>query len=159
MWRDSCGARLACGRANHLNNSPGASMLRLFWGRRRRIGIRLAGLLGLFFIMTHGDSGTGRKPCGANRVMRHGTLCGSLRCSCWRERRWIPSDSRDYYRTERWPGYSRKGIVSSDSAGARGRAGEGELDRVILLLDEAAGAEFAVRVKTARERFWNFARG
>jgi nondiscriminating glutamyl-tRNA synthetase len=37
-----------------------------------------------------------------------------------------------------------------------GRAGEGELDRVILLLDEAAGAAFAVRVKSARERILEF---
>src|SRR5271163_789201 len=37
-----------------------------------------------------------------------------------------------------------------------GRAGEGELDRVILLLDEAAVASFAVRVKTARERVVEF---
>jgi hypothetical protein len=35
-----------------------------------------------------------------------------------------------------------------------GRAGEGELDRVILLLDDAAGAGFAV--KTARERIIEF---
>jgi hypothetical protein len=37
-----------------------------------------------------------------------------------------------------------------------GRAGEGELDRVALLLDEAAAAEFAARVKTARERVVEF---
>ena len=37
-----------------------------------------------------------------------------------------------------------------------GRAGEGELDRVILLLDEAAGAGFAVHVKSARERILEF---
>jgi hypothetical protein len=37
-----------------------------------------------------------------------------------------------------------------------GRAGEGELDRVILLLDSAAEAGFAVRVKTARERILEF---
>jgi hypothetical protein len=37
-----------------------------------------------------------------------------------------------------------------------GRAGEGELDRVILLLDEAAGAAFAVRVKSPRERILEF---
>jgi nondiscriminating glutamyl-tRNA synthetase len=40
-----------------------------------------------------------------------------------------------------------------------GRAGEGELDRVILLLDEAAGAGFAARVKTARERILEFCAG
>ena len=33
-----------------------------------------------------------------------------------------------------------------------GRSGEGELDRVILLLDEPSTAGFAVPVKTARER-------
>jgi nondiscriminating glutamyl-tRNA synthetase len=37
-----------------------------------------------------------------------------------------------------------------------GRAGEGELDRVILLLDEAAGSSFAVPVKSARERILEF---
>lgn len=37
-----------------------------------------------------------------------------------------------------------------------GRAGEGELDRVILLLDEAAALPFAVRVKSARERILEF---
>jgi hypothetical protein len=37
-----------------------------------------------------------------------------------------------------------------------GRAGEGELDRVILLLDEAADARFAIRVKSARERILEF---
>jgi nondiscriminating glutamyl-tRNA synthetase len=40
-----------------------------------------------------------------------------------------------------------------------GRAGEGELDRVILLLDEAAGVGFAVRVKSARERILEFCAG
>jgi glutamyl/glutaminyl-tRNA synthetase len=37
-----------------------------------------------------------------------------------------------------------------------GRAGEGELDRVILLLDEAAAASFAAPVKSARERILEF---
>lgn len=37
-----------------------------------------------------------------------------------------------------------------------GRAGEGELDRVILLLDEAAALSFTVRVKSARQRILEF---
>ncbi len=37
-----------------------------------------------------------------------------------------------------------------------GRAGEGELDRVLLLLDEAAALSFTVRVKSARERIIEF---
>ena len=37
-----------------------------------------------------------------------------------------------------------------------GRAGEGELDRVILLLDEAAALPFAARVKPARDRILEF---
>jgi hypothetical protein len=37
-----------------------------------------------------------------------------------------------------------------------GRAGEGELDRVILLLDEAATLPFAVPVKSARARILEF---
>jgi hypothetical protein len=37
-----------------------------------------------------------------------------------------------------------------------GRAGEGELDRVILLLDEAAELSFAVPAKSARARILEF---
>jgi hypothetical protein len=37
-----------------------------------------------------------------------------------------------------------------------GRAGEGELDRVILLLDEAAALTFAVPIKSARDRILEF---
>lgn len=37
-----------------------------------------------------------------------------------------------------------------------GRAGQGELDRVILLLDSAANLEFAVRVKGTRQRMLEF---
>ena len=37
-----------------------------------------------------------------------------------------------------------------------GCCGEGELDRVILLLDEAASAGFPVQVKTARQRILEF---
>ena len=37
-----------------------------------------------------------------------------------------------------------------------GRAGDGELDRVILLIDEAAALSFAVPVKPARERILEF---
>ncbi len=37
-----------------------------------------------------------------------------------------------------------------------GRSGEGELDRAILLLDEAAAAGFAAPMKTARERILEF---
>jgi len=37
-----------------------------------------------------------------------------------------------------------------------GRAGEGELDRVILLLDEGAELSFAVTVKSARSRILEF---
>src|ERR1700674_4894752 len=40
-----------------------------------------------------------------------------------------------------------------------GRAGEGELDRVILLLDEAAALSFAVPVKSARARILEFCSG
>ena len=37
-----------------------------------------------------------------------------------------------------------------------GRSGEGELDRVILLLDDAASLPFAVPVKSARARILEF---
>ena len=37
-----------------------------------------------------------------------------------------------------------------------GRAGEGELDRVILLVDEAAALEFAVPIKSIRARMVEF---
>ena len=37
-----------------------------------------------------------------------------------------------------------------------GRSGDGDLDRVVLLLDEAAAAQFAAPVKTARDRIIEF---
>lgn len=37
-----------------------------------------------------------------------------------------------------------------------GRAGEGELDRVILLIDSASKLDFAVRVKSTRQRMLEF---
>jgi hypothetical protein len=37
-----------------------------------------------------------------------------------------------------------------------GRSGDGELDRVVLLLDEAAAAHFTAPVKTARDRIIEF---
>lgn len=37
-----------------------------------------------------------------------------------------------------------------------GRSGDGELDRVVLLLDQAAAAQFAAPVKTARDRIIEF---
>jgi len=37
-----------------------------------------------------------------------------------------------------------------------GRTGEGELDRVILLLDQAASADFSTKVKSARQRIIEF---
>ena len=37
-----------------------------------------------------------------------------------------------------------------------GRSGEGELDRVVLLLDDAAAANFSVQVKSARTRIIEF---
>ena len=37
-----------------------------------------------------------------------------------------------------------------------GRSGEGDLDRVILLIDGAAGLEFAVVVKSTRQRMLEF---
>jgi nondiscriminating glutamyl-tRNA synthetase len=37
-----------------------------------------------------------------------------------------------------------------------GRSGDGELDRVVLLLDGAASADFAARVKPARQRIIEF---
>ena len=37
-----------------------------------------------------------------------------------------------------------------------GRAGEGQLDRVILLMDAAANAGFAANIKTVRERMMEF---
>ena len=37
-----------------------------------------------------------------------------------------------------------------------GRPGEGDLDRVVLLLDDAAAASFSIPVKTARTRIIEF---
>src|SRR6267143_2880056 len=49
-----------------------------------------------------------------------------------------------------------KEIVTTLKDGMELRAGEGELDRVILLLDEAAALSFAMPVKSARERVLEF---
>ncbi len=53
-------------------------------------------------------------------------------------------------------GLSSREIFHPIRLALTGRAGEGELDRVILLLDEAAAASFAVAVKPARERIVGF---
>lgn len=53
-------------------------------------------------------------------------------------------------------GISSRALFHPIRLALTGRAGEGELDRVILLLDEAATVSFNVRVKTARERVLEF---
>jgi glutamyl/glutaminyl-tRNA synthetase len=53
-------------------------------------------------------------------------------------------------------GLSSREIFHPIRLALTGRAGEGELDRVILLIDEAAAAAFAAPVKTARERILEF---
>ena len=53
-------------------------------------------------------------------------------------------------------GLSSRDIFHPIRLALTGTAGEGELDRVILLLDEAAGLAFAVAVKPARERILEF---
>jgi glutamyl/glutaminyl-tRNA synthetase len=53
-------------------------------------------------------------------------------------------------------GLSSREIFHPIRLALTGRAGEGELDRVILLIDEAAGAAFVTPVKPARERILEF---
>jgi hypothetical protein len=53
-------------------------------------------------------------------------------------------------------GLSSREIFHPIRLALTGRAGEGELDRVILLIDEAAGAAFVTPVKRARERILEF---
>ena len=53
-------------------------------------------------------------------------------------------------------GLSSREIFHPIRLALTGRAGEGELDRVILLIDEAAAASFAAPVKSARERILEF---
>ncbi len=53
-------------------------------------------------------------------------------------------------------GLSSREIFHPIRLALTGRAGEGELDRVILLIDEAAAASFAHPVKSARERILEF---
>jgi hypothetical protein len=53
-------------------------------------------------------------------------------------------------------GLSSREIFHPIRLALTGRAGEGELDRVILLIDEAAGAAFVAPVKPARERILEF---
>ncbi len=56
---------------------------------------------------------------------------------------------------ERIP-FSGRGLFHPIRLALAGRAGEGELDRVILLLDSAARAVFAVPVKGTRQRMLEF---
>jgi hypothetical protein len=53
-------------------------------------------------------------------------------------------------------GLSSREIFHPIRLALAGRAGEGELDRVILLIDEAAAAAFVTPVKSARERIVEF---
>ena len=53
-------------------------------------------------------------------------------------------------------GLSSREIFHPIRLALTGRAGEGELDRVILLIDEAAAAGFVMPVKPARERILEF---
>jgi len=53
-------------------------------------------------------------------------------------------------------GLSSREIFHPIRLALAGRAGEGELDRVILLIDEGAAAAFVTRVKPARERILEF---
>jgi glutamyl/glutaminyl-tRNA synthetase len=53
-------------------------------------------------------------------------------------------------------GLSSREIFHPIRLALAGRAGEGELDRVILLIDEAAAAAFVTPVKPARERILEF---
>jgi glutamyl/glutaminyl-tRNA synthetase len=53
-------------------------------------------------------------------------------------------------------GLSSREIFHPIRLALAGRAGEGELDRVVLLLDEAAAASFDIPVKSARERMLEF---
>jgi len=53
-------------------------------------------------------------------------------------------------------GFSGRGLFHPIRLALAGRAGDGELDRVILLLDPAARAGFAIPVKGARQRMLEF---
>jgi hypothetical protein len=53
-------------------------------------------------------------------------------------------------------GLRGRGLFHPIRLALAGRAGEGELDRVILLLDEAAALPFAMPVKSARARILEF---
>ena len=57
------------------------------------------------------------------------------------------------------PDHHCVGDLVREGLALAGRAGEGELDRVILLLDEAAGLSFTVPVKSVRVRIVEFCAG
>jgi hypothetical protein len=68
-----------------------------------------------------------------------------------------PSDSRKLSpRSKRPPNLSSRELFQPLRLALAGRAGGGELDRVILLVDEAAAAVVAAKVKTVRERTLEF---
>jgi hypothetical protein len=60
---------------------------------------------------------------------------------------------------KRRSGASSRALFHPIRLALAGRAGEGELDRVILLLDSAATTPGLARVKTARERMLEFCAG
>src|SRR5438309_1089188 len=64
--------------------------------------------------------------------------------------------SENITRLEEGVGLRGRGIFHPGRLGGWGRAGKGEVGRVILLLDEAAGLPFAVAVKSARTRIVEF---
>lgn len=61
-----------------------------------------------------------------------------------------------FERVKERTGYRGRELFHPLRLALAGRAGEGELDRVVLLLDGAARLPFAVQVKSARERMLEF---
>ncbi|MGH9702755.1 MAG: hypothetical protein ACRD4K_05225 [Candidatus Acidiferrales bacterium] len=57
---------------------------------------------------------------------------------------------------EQTVGFSGRGLLHPVRLALAGRAGEDELDGVILLIDRAAGLPFAVAVKSTRQRILEF---
>jgi len=119
-------------------------------------GAALASCSGWFFITMHGIISKVESHVVLSRYAARGVL-RELHCCFWMAR---AVKFREIQRiiTRLKEGLDLRGreLFHPIRLALAGRAGEGELDRVILLLDEAAGLSFAVAVKSCERESWSF---
>ena len=89
--------------------------------------------------------------------MRRAMWCGILRCWCLTERPFTSDRFKDVVTHLKETLEVRgRDLFHPIRLALAGRAGDGELDRVILLVDEAAALPFVVPVKNVSARILEF---